>query len=342
MTIASEISRLQWAKACIKASIENKWVTVWANVKLDSYSDCIDAIPSWSSDCFIDVLAVGWGGWGWGSGGNYWSWWWGWAWWVVNSHVKVICNSIPITIWAGGSWWCSWYGWWQWKDTCVSNINYLCEWNICNSIIAYWWWGWWLWYWWYWYNWWSWWGWWGIKGNGMASFWWQWCPWQWNSWWAMWRAGTNSIDYTGAGGWWYKSAWLGAFCGRKNGCTSSTLTTPDWWEWWYWDKWYTFCYAWWWGWWWYSSCRGYWKCWGGNWWNDSYDWCNATQYWWWGWWSGYSWYSWWKWSSWVVVIRYPADWSYWFSTATWWNCCNCVDGWCTHLFTSSGTFTIAW
>lgn len=44
MTIASEISRLQEAKSCIKASIEGKWVTVWQNLKLDQYPACIDAI----------------------------------------------------------------------------------------------------------------------------------------------------------------------------------------------------------------------------------------------------------------------------------------------------------
>ena len=46
MTIASEITRLQWAKADIKTAIENKWVSVPANVKLDSYDDYISQITS--------------------------------------------------------------------------------------------------------------------------------------------------------------------------------------------------------------------------------------------------------------------------------------------------------
>lgn len=44
MTIASEITRLQWAKADIKTSIENKGVTVPSNAKLDDYSNYVDQI----------------------------------------------------------------------------------------------------------------------------------------------------------------------------------------------------------------------------------------------------------------------------------------------------------
>lgn len=44
MTIASEISRLQTAKADIKTAIENKWVEVWSSIKLDYYHDYIDQI----------------------------------------------------------------------------------------------------------------------------------------------------------------------------------------------------------------------------------------------------------------------------------------------------------
>ena len=54
MTIASEITRLQWAKADIKTAIENKWVTVPSATKLDGYSSLIDAIPTTIPDylCF--------------------------------------------------------------------------------------------------------------------------------------------------------------------------------------------------------------------------------------------------------------------------------------------------
>lgn len=48
MTIASEITRLQNAKASIEASIENKGVTVPDTAKLDEYYQYIDQITSWS------------------------------------------------------------------------------------------------------------------------------------------------------------------------------------------------------------------------------------------------------------------------------------------------------
>lgn len=44
MTIASEITRLQWAKADIKTSIENKGVAVPSDAKLDDYSSYVDQI----------------------------------------------------------------------------------------------------------------------------------------------------------------------------------------------------------------------------------------------------------------------------------------------------------
>lgn len=46
MSIASEISRLQSAKADLKTSIENKGVTVPASAKLDDYADYVDSIQT--------------------------------------------------------------------------------------------------------------------------------------------------------------------------------------------------------------------------------------------------------------------------------------------------------
>lgn len=46
MSIASEITRLQQAKADIKTAIENKGVTVPSNATLDAYDGYIDDIPS--------------------------------------------------------------------------------------------------------------------------------------------------------------------------------------------------------------------------------------------------------------------------------------------------------
>lgn len=47
MTIASEISRLQTAKADIKLAIENKWVSVPSSEKLDVYDDYISQIKNY-------------------------------------------------------------------------------------------------------------------------------------------------------------------------------------------------------------------------------------------------------------------------------------------------------
>lgn len=47
MTIASEITRLQWAKADIKTAIETKWVPVPSNAKFDTYDEYILQIPTW-------------------------------------------------------------------------------------------------------------------------------------------------------------------------------------------------------------------------------------------------------------------------------------------------------
>ena len=54
MSIATEITRLQNAKASIKTSIENKGVTVPSATKLDGYSALIDAIPSGGGGSSLD------------------------------------------------------------------------------------------------------------------------------------------------------------------------------------------------------------------------------------------------------------------------------------------------
>lgn len=54
MSIATEITRLQNAKASIKTSIENKGVTVPPATKLDGYSTLIDSIQSGG----IDLSAI--------------------------------------------------------------------------------------------------------------------------------------------------------------------------------------------------------------------------------------------------------------------------------------------
>lgn len=44
MSIASEITRLQAAKAELKTAIESKGVTVPSDTKLDGYADLVDSI----------------------------------------------------------------------------------------------------------------------------------------------------------------------------------------------------------------------------------------------------------------------------------------------------------
>lgn len=46
MSIASEISRLQTAKADLKIAIEGKGVTVPSSTKLDGYADLVDSIET--------------------------------------------------------------------------------------------------------------------------------------------------------------------------------------------------------------------------------------------------------------------------------------------------------
>lgn len=46
MSIASEISRLQTAKADLKTAIEGKGVTVPSSTKLDGYADLVDSIET--------------------------------------------------------------------------------------------------------------------------------------------------------------------------------------------------------------------------------------------------------------------------------------------------------
>ena len=58
MTIASEIQRLQGAKADIKTAIENKWVSVPAETTLSWYSSYIDAIDTGSIDAIFMPASI--------------------------------------------------------------------------------------------------------------------------------------------------------------------------------------------------------------------------------------------------------------------------------------------
>ena len=58
MTIASEITRLQWAKADIKTSIEGKGVTVPSSASIDEYSWYIDQIVTSSIDSIFVPTSI--------------------------------------------------------------------------------------------------------------------------------------------------------------------------------------------------------------------------------------------------------------------------------------------
>lgn len=58
MTIASEITRLQWAKSDARTSIINKGVDVPASAKLDTYHDYIDLIKQWYPWEVVDWLKL--------------------------------------------------------------------------------------------------------------------------------------------------------------------------------------------------------------------------------------------------------------------------------------------
>lgn len=60
MTIASEITRLQWAKATARTSIENKWVTVPVSASVEDYHTYIDQIQQWVPTAdYNTVVSVG-------------------------------------------------------------------------------------------------------------------------------------------------------------------------------------------------------------------------------------------------------------------------------------------
>lgn len=329
MTIASEITRLQWAKANMKTAIVNKWVSVADSVSLSNYCDCINAIQSWGLD-LLNVAVQSW----WYATISYPT---NWSYWITDAawgckytswDYKVHCYTedwffIPLynswdkaiqylAVWWWGAWWVKWWGWW-WEVLCgvfVSNLSSFnivvwCKWCYCcttwwwhsciwTKVIAHWW----------------------CKNNN--SVWWM--SWSWCAWWWLYGA------CAAWGGWWASEAWCKWWI-----CGSGTCYC--WWSWWAGKYWY-------WGWW--------------GWWSSRYRWGASDG--WWCWWCGFSCPTlptncWWgggwhctmvarsNWAGWVVDICYPANWSYWFSCATWWTKSLC-DGMCVHRFTSDWTFTI--
>ena len=340
-TIAWQISRLQDAKACIKAAIEEKWVTIWSDVTLDWYADCIGEISSWWGWQYVELLVVWWGWWG------PVFWWWGGGWWVIYcTNYNLLESEYPIVIW---SWWdkntcyeCSWCNWW---DSCF--------WTL---VACWWWWGWTGYYCWCpWCPWWSW-GWaWMGEGRWVRDWWcprkelwyiiaqwWQWwvtamfcsscaLPWAW--WWWAWWNWWSVMSWCRC--WWRWWSWVQLWISGNN---------VYYWAWWWWSgysrKWDSTVIFWWsgWTWWWWRWWRRF--C-------TSYDncrcaWCNWTCYWAWWWWGWESTsYPWWCWYQWIVIVRYHTDGSDWITSATGWCKYTCGD-YTIHCFTSNWTFCITW
>ncbi len=95
MTIASEITRLQWAKADIKTAIQWKWVTVPVSAKLDAYDDYISQIETISdSPLGITWAITYWGLYSVGRNQDIW-----WLDWCVSYAVGDI-----VLIWYVGNW----------------------------------------------------------------------------------------------------------------------------------------------------------------------------------------------------------------------------------------------
>lgn len=240
--------------------------------------------------------------------------------------------------WGWGGWWgsSSNYVWWGWGAWAVCD-GYFSSIETCFPISV----G----------------SWWVANGNGGASeisgivtaAWWKagnnscgGASWGWNEWWGRPACTTWVANWWGWGAlfnWW---AWAveGSWC---------------WWYWWMWIvtdiTWQEIAIAWWgWGagmnytsnnyyiWNWVNTDFG-----GGRWWAYNTSPTSGSKYW-----AGGGWASWYCASyrtscpgyQWVVVISYPSDWSFGFSSATWGNCCYLCNGNCIHIFTSNGTFCI--
>ena len=103
MTIASEITRLQWAKSDIKTSIENKGVTVPSDAKLDDYSGYVDQIQQGD-------------------------------WWILAGGLRLYDNYVSPKDWSPRIvWHMSWINDNKYYWCCVCSI----EWSSANSLASY-------------------------------------------------------------------------------------------------------------------------------------------------------------------------------------------------------------
>lgn len=112
MTIASQISRLQTDKECIRQAIIDKGVDVAVGVSLDDYAACVAAIETTAKMYAPQIILV----WGWGGGGNWacCSWGWGGGWGqVIVCRMPDVLKEYPVYIWC----WVSYNT--NWNPSCI-------------------------------------------------------------------------------------------------------------------------------------------------------------------------------------------------------------------------------
>ena len=240
-------------------------------------------------------------GWGGAGGSTYYGA--SWGWWggeVIRELCWFDCpNWLDVYIWQ----------WWKW-----------CRYKCNMSCNGYW------------------------EEGGYTCIEYKWTPYMYAAWWKWWF-GNDQCKWLGWCSWninvWFPWSWSCAWGWWGAGEASHIRVWYGSW-WWCWKYWF----GWWGGWWLCYSCSeswfiGRWVDWGGNWWtcynSCCYQWCNWANWWWWGWslcccpW-GNGW-------NWLVEICYPLDWSWWFSWATWGDCCYECNGMMIHRFNNNGTFS---
>ena len=134
MTIASEITRLQWAKANARTSIINKWVDVPANASVEDYHTYIDQIQQWVPQEDYDlVVSI----WKWAAIGypdkNSWTYV-SWFWWdsfmcKIWNYVFMIGGYSYADRWSSWHWLFGWNVWIYYKTVWASS------WSWCKASI---------------------------------------------------------------------------------------------------------------------------------------------------------------------------------------------------------------
>lgn len=110
-TIATEISRIQSAKAWIKTSIEWKWVSVPSDAKIDAYPSYIDQISWWVSyEEYERALAQ----------------WTFWRYWQTSRSGNLDYNKYWV------DWWLATWEWWS-RDWTVYHIFSFWMWDTSSS-----------------------------------------------------------------------------------------------------------------------------------------------------------------------------------------------------------------